>query len=366
MLVAVVSRRSLALAPRPTGGPALAPRPTGEAALAPRPTGEAGARSATDGGGDGHAIEVRLYAEDPADGHRPQSGTLTAFEIPAEEGVRVDTGYVTGSVVSTHYDAMLAKVVVHAPTRTAAARRLAGVLRRSRLHGVRTNRDQLVAVLGSSAFLEARLSTRFLEDHPPPTPVRDPGAAVAAALALAERARAARTVQQGLPVAWRNVPSQPQLTELAEAGADEPVRVAWWGGRDGYAVAGHRVVAAGPTSVTLETDGVATTYAVAVRGDVVDLDSAHGHVTLTRVPRFVDPATAVAGGSLLAPMPGSVVSVLVEQGAEVTAGQAVLVLEAMKMQHTVTAPRDGTVVRLDVGPGAQVTSGQVLAVVEEA
>ena len=101
----------------------------------------------------GHAIEVRLYAEDPAADYQPQSGVLTRFEIPAGEGIRVDAGYETGSTVSTFYDAMLAKVVCHAPTREAAARRLADVLSRARIHGVVTNRDLLVEVLRSEKFL---------------------------------------------------------------------------------------------------------------------------------------------------------------------------------------------------------------------
>ncbi len=121
--------------------------------------------------------------------------------------------------------------------------------------------------------------------------------------------------------------------------------------------------------MTLERDGVRTTYDVTVSGPtheaVVDVDSPRGHVRLVRVPRFTDPADAVASGSLLAPMPGSVIKVLVAQGDEVSAGQPVLVLEAMKMQHTVSAPTDGVVTQLDVQPGAQVASGEVLAVVEE-
>jgi propionyl-CoA carboxylase alpha chain len=110
---------------------------------------------------------------------------------------------------------------------------------------------------------------------------------------------------------------------------------------------------------------VRTTYAVTVSGHGIDVDSPRGHVRLTRVPRFVDPAEAVASGSLLAPMPGTVVAVHVEPGQEVEAGQAVLVLEAMKMQHTVSAPYAGTVTEIDVKPGAQVAAGEVLAVVEE-
>jgi propionyl-CoA carboxylase alpha chain len=115
--------------------------------------------------------------------------------------------------------------------------------------------------------------------------------------------------------------------------------------------------------VTLERDGVATTYAVVIAGDRVYVDSPGGHAALRVVPRFADPADTVAVGSLLAPMPGTVVSVAVERGQAVVAGQPVLVLEAMKMQHTVTAPGAGTVSELDVRPGDQVASGEVLAVV---
>ena len=128
---------------------------------------------------------------------------------------------------------------------------------------------------------------------------------------------------------------------------------------------GLSVIAASPTSVTLETGGVRTTYDVAIHGDEVDVDGPTGHTRLTRTPRFTDPADAVASGSLLAPMPGTVVRVAVEPGAEVVAGQAVLVLEAMKMQHTVAAPYDGVVTQVDVREGQQVAAGDVLAVVEE-
>ena len=121
--------------------------------------------------------------------------------------------------------------------------------------------------------------------------------------------------------------------------------------------------------VTIERDGVATTYACRVTGlpgrETVDVDAPSGYRRLVRVPRFLDPSEQVASGSLLAPMPGSVVKVLVEQGQQVAAGDPVLVLEAMKMQHTVSAPTDGVVSRLEVAPGTQVAAGEVMAVVEE-
>ena len=322
---------------------------------------------------DGHAIEVRLYAEDPARDWQPQSGTLTAFDVPGvsvefdrldRAGLRLDAGFAAGSEVSTHYDAMLAKVIAWAPTRAQAARRLAGALAGARLHGLATNRELLVSVLRDPAFLAGQVSTSFLVDRTVDQPGEDlsrRAAATAAALALAERARESRTVQRGIPVAWRNVPSQPQVTRF-----DGDVEVAWFGGRAGYAVDGFAVVSVNADAVTLEVDGVRTTYAVAVTGDVVDVDSPQGHVRLTQVPRFTDPADAVASGSLLAPMPGTVVTVAVEAGAQVEAGQTVLVLEAMKMQHTVSAPGAGVVTQIDVKPGDQVAAGEVLAVVEEA
>ncbi|WP_432478109.1 biotin carboxylase N-terminal domain-containing protein [Nocardioides sp. GXQ0305] len=311
---------------------------------------------------EGHAIEVRLYAEDPAADWQPQSGVLTTFEIPETDGIRVDAGFASGSAVSTHYDAMLAKVVAHAPTRRQAARALAGVLSRARIHGLATNRDLLVGILRDTDFLDARIGTDFLgrtsvvAASQQATPHRH--LLVAATVALAEERRSRRTVQRGIPVGWRNVPSQPQRTTFAP-----DLDVDWHGTRDGYRVDGVEVVAAGPGSVTLAEDGVSATYAVRVDGTAVEVDGPLGHARLVEQPRFTDPADAVASGSLLAPMPGTVVSVAVSVGAEVQAGQPVLVLEAMKMQHTVSAPHAGTVTEIDVRPGAQVAAGEVLAVV---
>ena len=337
--------------------------------VTPTPTGDA------TGSPVGHAIEVRLYAEDPAADWQPQSGVLDLLDVSGvlvefdrldRFGLRLDSGFVNGSVVSTHYDAMLAKLISWAPTREQAARQLSGALARARVHGVTTNRDLLVGILRDEAFLAGRVSTSFLVDRSIDQRGGDPrGAATAAAIAFAEQARRVRTVQQGVPVAWRNVVSQAQVTSFRStaAGTTDQLDVAWFGGRDGYLVDGYDVRAAGPDEVTLSVEGVTTRYAVVVTGDHVDVDSPAGHVRLTRVPRFTDPAASVASGSLLAPMPGTVVSVAVELGAEVVAGQPVLVLEAMKMQHTVGAPYDGTVTQLDVKAGTQVASGEVLAVV---
>ena len=332
----------------------------------------------------GHAVEVRLYAEDPAADWQPQSGRLTLVDVPGVDGefdllnrpgLRLDSGFETGSDVSIHYDAMLAKLISWAPTRELAVRRLAAALRGARWHGMVTNRDLLVDILEDPSFAAGEVSTAFLADRSFAQPARDRGAAVAAALALAERGGAARRVQRGVPVAWRNVVSQPQRTRFlgssasqatgGPAEAEDPLSVDWWGGRDGYCVEGLTVVEAAADRVVLERDGLRTSYDVAVSGNAVDVDAVTGHVRLTVVPRFTDPADAVASGSLLAPMPGTVVRVAVAVGDAVEVGQTVLVLEAMKMQHTVTAPRAGTVTRMSVQPGVQVAANEVLAMVEE-
>lgn len=323
---------------------------------------------------EGHAIEVRLYAEDPAAGFAPQAGLLTAFDVPGvtaefarSGGLRLDSGVVAGDEIGTFYDAMLAKLVAWAPTREQAARRLAATLAAARIHGVPTNRDLLVAILRSDTFLTGRMHTTWLDTAGVVEELtatdRDGvrSAAIAATLVLAERTR-----RRGFPVAWRNVPSRPQRTEFATADGDA-VTVEWYGTRTGDEVEGATVVAVRPTEATIEVDGVRTTYAVAISGppgcETVDVDGPHGHTALRRIPRFVDPATRVAAGSLLAPMPGSVVAVHAAVGDVVAAGQPLLVMEAMKMQHTVTAPTAGTVTELAASVGQQVEAGSVLAVV---
>jgi propionyl-CoA carboxylase alpha chain len=318
----------------------------------------------------GHAIEVRLYAEDPAADYQPQSGRLETFEIPADlafdqfatYGTRLDSGFVSGSEVGTSYDAMLAKLIVWGADRPTAFRALAGVLERARIHGVVTNRDLLVRLLRDERVLAGDVSTDFLDDYDLAGPADDDDiAAVAAALALAERDRRGRRVQQGVPVAWRNVVSQPQRTTLATRSGDE-VTVDWYGGRDGYLVEAGVVVAASPTRVVLDVDGLTVGHDIVIAGDMVHVDSGRGSTSYRLVPRFVDPAEQVSAGSLLAPMPGTVIGVRAEDGTSVEAGQALIVLEAMKMQHTINAPAAG-VLELAVVVGQQVSAGDVLAVV---
>ena len=154
----------------------------------------------------GHAVEARLYAEDPAHGYLPATGLIHRFAVDPSVPVRVDTGVADGSVVTPHYDPMLAKVIAHAPTRTAAAGMLADGLARMELHGPVTNRDSLVATLRSAAFLAGETTTAFLDEHPEVLAPHAEGAdlerhAISAAAAVLELDRPDELV----PIGWRNV-----------------------------------------------------------------------------------------------------------------------------------------------------------------
>ncbi|AMW11173.1 acety-l/propionyl-CoA carboxylase subunit alpha [Streptomyces qaidamensis] len=303
----------------------------------------------------GHAVEARLYAEDPARDWSPQTGTLHRLSVP--RAVRLDTGYTDGDDIGVHYDPMLAKVVAHAPTRAQALRRLASALERAEIHGPATNRDLLVRSLRHPEFTAARMDTGFYDRHLPDLtePRPDPHAPLAAALADA-RARS----RPGFG-GWRNVPSQPQIKRYAMAGQEYEAR--YRHGREGLEAEGVRVVHADAGLVVLEADGVERKYEVARYGDQVYVNT----TALTALPRFPDPTTQHAPGSLLAPMPGTVVRVAegLTAGTPVKAGEPLLWLEAMKMQHKVTAPVTGTLSELRAVPGQQVEPGALLAVVTE-
>jgi acetyl/propionyl-CoA carboxylase alpha subunit len=287
--------------------------------------------------------------------------------------VRVDAGVVDGSVVGTHYDPMLAKVIAHGRTRSEAARTLARALQRAEIHGVTTNRDLLVGILREPEFLAGRTDTGYLTRHDPTAlaaaAAGGPVHAAAAALATQAANRASARVLAGLPSGWRNVGGMPQ--RVAYTLGEQPFEVTYAFRRSGLdlAVNGEplpvRLLRATPDAVELEVGGVRRAYAVHRVPGWSYVDGPDGSAALAEVPRFADPNAVTHAGSLLAPMPGGVVRVLATPGDTVGAGQPLVVLEAMKMEHTVSAPVDGVVAEIAVRPGDQVDTGQVLAVVEE-
>ena len=301
----------------------------------------------------GHAVEARLYAEDPATDWTPQTGTLHRLTVP--DGIRLDTGYESGDPIGVHYDPMLAKAIAHAPTRAEALRKLAGALDRATLHGPTTNRELLVCSLRHEEFTTARMDTGFYDRHLAELTTQAPDPHAPLAAALSEALTASRFG------GFRNLPSQPQTKRYAMAGEEHEAR--YRHARGGALEAdGVRVVHAGPDLVVLEVDGVRRKFQVARYGDRVYVNA----TALKALPRFPDPAAQHAPGSLLAPMPGTVVKVAdgLAAGAAVRAGEPLLWLEAMKMRHKISAPLTGTLTALHAVPGDQVQVGELLAVVE--
>ncbi|MFD6389168.1 acetyl/propionyl/methylcrotonyl-CoA carboxylase subunit alpha [Nocardia sp. NPDC060259] len=335
----------------------------------------------------GHSIEVRLYAEDPAHDWQPQSGPVHKIEIPFttgeftvldQPGVRLDTGVVDDSVVGVHYDPMLAKVISYAETRVEAAHLLATALQRAKIHGLVTNRDLLVRVLRHPAFLAGDTDTAFFATHdlaalsaPLASEADEALSIVAAALADSAANHAASRYTRLAPSGWRNLASLPQ-TKSYESRTSGTHEVRYRITRTGVAVEGHdglELISATPQRVVLAVPGergpVRRQFEIARYGDLVAVDSPLGPVAVRRLPRFTDPSEQVAAGSLLAPMPGSVIRLGAAEGDQVQQGQPILWLEAMKMEHTIAAPATGILSALNVTVGQQVEVGTVLAVVEE-
>ncbi|GAA2535479.1 acetyl/propionyl/methylcrotonyl-CoA carboxylase subunit alpha [Mycolicibacterium diernhoferi] len=325
----------------------------------------------------GHSIEARLYAEDPARDWQPQAGAVHRFRVPGvrtefgtlgQVGIRLDSGIVDGSQISVFYDPMLAKVISFAPTRARAAAVLADALARARIHGVGTNRHLLVNVLRHPAFLAGDTDTAFFDTHGLADLAAAPAAtaalsALAAALADAAHNRSTATAFGPAPSGWRNLAAGYQSRGyLDAAGAELTVRYRF--DRTGVElpdIENVTVRSSSATRVVLSVDGAEQTFEVARYGDEVFVDSPLGPARLTCRPRFPEPDSALAHGSLLAPMPGSVVRVGAAAGDSVTSGQPLIWLEAMKMEHTISAPSDGVLAELNVQAGQQVEVGTILA-----
>jgi|CXWL01.1.fsa_nt_gi acetyl/propionyl-CoA carboxylase alpha subunit len=303
---------------------------------------------------DGHAIEVRLCAEDPFHGYLPSSGRFERIEFVAVEGVRVDSGVESGSVVSPHYDSMIAKVIAHGPTRRVAARRIVTALSQATIIGPKTNREQLIRLAEQLESLDDVVDTGWLDRTPigdPPRP--DIEQVAAAALAMIGDQAARRAVLASVPANWRNNPSQPSEIRLGDHVVHH--RHGFDGAITELAVDGH------PVDVQVAHD------VHRFRPPIIHDDRVHllgGRYVLDVRPRFTAPDDSGRAGSLVAPMPGSVVRVLVNVGDIVEPGQAIVTIEAMKMEHQIVAPAAGRVAEICVQAGQQLDTGQALVRVE--
>ena len=342
----------------------------------------------------GHAIEARLCAEDPAAGFLPTTGALLEWRPATDPQTRWDSGVEEGSLVGVEFDPMLAKIIAHAPTRTEAALRLALALERSRIRGIITNRDFLVATLRHPDFLAGHTTTAFIELAGVPVARRPadgelPIAAVAAALTAQADARAATPVLRTLPSGWRNTVMPPEkavyrhgtgtlevsyrrqrdgrfaVTVTGASAADGDTGDCDTAGRGAVrmTVAAHQ---AGGGWIGLEEGGLRHRLHVFRHGRRVWVQGPSGDVVLAEVPRFPEAEPEMVAGGLVAPMPGTVLAVQVKPGDTVTAGQLMMVVEAMKMEHRITAPQAGVVAEIRAHQGDQVSGGDLLAVIDEA
>ena len=291
----------------------------------------------------GWAIEARLNAEDPALDFAPQAGTLTHVAMPAAPGIRVDGGIRAGSAIPIFYDSLLAKIIVAAEDRPRAVARLRAALADTFVAGIATNLPQLRAIAADDAFARGDTTTAFLTERAealrasaPPPRVHD--AALAAAVALAECARGWRLGGVGVPIAL--VHEGTTLRMIATRSAN------------GWSVTGDAAGAAPPH---------ARVFAGATGADV-DLDGRAYHFTFAPPPHGngAGETEVAASGTIVAPMPGKIVSVSAVAGAAVVARELLVVLEAMKMEHRIEAPAAGTVATVRVAPGDVVAAGTTL------
>jgi propionyl-CoA carboxylase alpha chain len=368
----------------------------------------------------GHAIEVRVVAEDPAAGWMPSTGRIGRFSIGQHGSdpscpVRVDTGVRDGAEISSDYDSLVAKVIAHAPTRVEAAGKLARALRASQVTGIRTNVDSLVAILGEADYLAADTPTAYLDEHPdvltPIGPAGDDRVALllGAVFALEAERRSADRATPFAPSGWRNLRTQGQRHVWLEPTGEQlhveyvmrPERLGdgstrwtasvWLGpwpepDDDGALTADDRVErhvrllerrAAGVTGfMAIEIDGRRSAVSTEIVHHSLGLDddgvgavtvhtrSAAGALTLTRAPRFVLHDAQAEGGGPICPLPGTVIAVHVAAGDAVVDGQVLMVVEAMKMEHKILAAGDAIVGEVRFAVGDRVDQGDLLVALD--
>jgi propionyl-CoA carboxylase alpha chain len=319
----------------------------------------------------GHAIEVRLCAEDPSAGFLPATGVLCAFEPAIEPSVRWESGVEQGSSVTVAFDPMLAKVIAHAPTRPEAASRLALALERLHLGGVSTNRDFLAATLRHEYFLAGDTTTAFIDRFAPARALTLSDeeltwASTAGALWLQGENRANSPVLASIPSGWRNARLPRQRVTLQWS--NQSIEVAYRSRRDGsFDVGTHgvaRVFRWSERDIDIEVNGHRATRRVTRSGERLYVQTMRGTASFEIEPRFVVPGFEVTVGGLTAPMPGMIIDVRVKVGQHVEAGETLVVMEAMKMEHVISAPTTGTVSEVLVATTQQVDNGAVLLTIE--
>jgi propionyl-CoA carboxylase alpha chain len=326
---------------------------------------------------NGHAIEARLCAEDPNNDFLPSPGPVIIWQPSTQGKARFDSGVESGSVIAVEFDPMIAKVIVHAPTRREAAARLARILETTQIHGLITNRDFLVTTLRHPSFLAGDTTTDFIE-RISPARTREvtsddlAEASIAIAIESQARNRATTRVLKTIPSGWRNTILPFEMIDFQHLNKD--CHVEYRSRRDGkfrfrtgdspdeLLVTPYTC---GNGLVDIDIDGRRVWYEVYRQGMQWYVHGRSGDLQITELPRYPVSGIDELAGGLTAPMPGAVLATEVNSGDKVSKGDLLLILEAMKMEHRITAPMDGIISELHVATGDQVENGQLLVTLNQ-
>ena len=320
---------------------------------------------------NGHAIEARLYAEDPNNDFLPETGTLIAFEEDYDAEARWDTGVESGSVVGTSFDPMLAKVISYGATRTDAAIKLARALEAAHIGGLTTNRDFLISTLKTKEFLDGDTTTDFI-DRVKPSRVLEISdedmnhTTAIAALWIQELNRQDDNILGHLPSGWTNGRTPKQNIQFKYK--DQEINVEYRAKRDGSFAIHNSSIAfvyeCYENGIDLEFDGRRHFSKVTIYKNLLLVHMPFGDILLEIIPRFVVPGVEVQAGGLVAPMPGKVIDLKVKKGSKVKSGETLVILEAMKMEHSIKATEDGVISELFIASNDQVENGALLMVLD--
>ncbi len=319
----------------------------------------------------GHAIEARLYAEDPGNNFLPEIGTLHAYDTSLASEVRWDSGVEEGSVIGTDFDPMLSKVISWAPNRIDAANKLARGLERAHMGGIVTNRQFLISCLRNESFISGNTTTDFIEREALETKKNLSvnelhQASTAVALWLAQQNRVSDPVTGFMPANWTN--GRMPLQRIKLLFIKDEIEVQYKLNKNNlYEVMGSicEIYHCDIAGIDVEIDSHRFYARVSGAGSEITINMPFGDVNASVLPRFIEPGNDVPEGGLIAPMPGKVIDVKVKKGSKVKAGDTLVVIEAMKMEHAIKATETGKIAKVRIKLNDQVDNGATLLVLEK-
>ena len=318
----------------------------------------------------GHSIEARLYAEDPGNNFLPEVGTLIAYDTEMAGDIRWDSGVEQGYKVGTDFDPMLSKVIAWAPNRIDAINKLARGLEKAHFGGVKTNRDFLISCLRNESFINGNTTTDFIEREKPngeqvlsENQIFNASAAIALWIAMGNRA--SDEVTDFMPSNWTNGRMPYQRIKLIIL--KNEIEIKYQLKRSGlFEVMGTncKIHAVDESGIDVEVGSHRFFAQVTRANDQILINMPFGDLDAVIVPRFIEPGNEVPEGGLVAPMPGKVIEVRVKKGDKVKAGDTLIIIEAMKMEHSIKATENGKVTKLMVSLNQQVDNGATLLVLD--